>query len=107
MSEEILKALMQLFALITKQDEGIGQKELDYVNDFLIQQIGVDSAPEYLQLFKDTSEQDPIPYKDFSPKKAVPPDNDPAPGTDSAAAKDATTGKDSAAAEDCQTAGPQ
>jgi ABC-type multidrug transport system ATPase subunit len=69
MSEEILKALMQLFALITKQDEGIGQKELDYVNDFLVQQIGVDSAPAYLQLFKDTSEQDPIPYKDFSAKK--------------------------------------
>lgn len=69
MSEEILKALMQLFALITKQDGGIGQKELDYVSNFLVQQIGVDSADAYLQLFKDTSEQDPIPYKDFSPKK--------------------------------------
>jgi len=69
MSEEILKALMQLFALITKQDGGIGQKELDYVNRFLVQQIGVDSAPEYLQLYKDTSEQDPIPFKDFSGEK--------------------------------------
>ncbi len=55
MSEEILKALMQLFALITKQDGGIGLKELDYVNRFLVQQIGVDSAVEYLQLYKDTS----------------------------------------------------
>lgn len=39
MSEAILKALMQLFALITKQDGGFGQKELDYVNRFLVQQF--------------------------------------------------------------------
>ncbi len=57
MSEEILKALMQLFALITKQDGGISQQEIDYVNKFLIQQIGVDSAREYLQLYKDTAEE--------------------------------------------------
>jgi len=56
MSEEILKALMQLFALITKQDGGISQQEIDYVNSFLVQQIGVDSAREYLQLFKETAE---------------------------------------------------
>ncbi len=56
MSEEILKALMQLFALITKQDGGIGEKEIDYVNRFLIQQIGVESAREYLQLYRDTAE---------------------------------------------------
>jgi ABC-type multidrug transport system ATPase subunit len=55
MSEEILKALMQLFALITKQDGGIGDKEIDYVNRFLVQQIGVESAVEYLQLYKDTA----------------------------------------------------
>ena len=55
MSEEILKALMQLFALITKQDGGIGQKEIDYVERFLVQQIGVDSAGTYLQLYKDTA----------------------------------------------------
>ena len=57
MSEEILKALMQLFALITKQDGGISQQEIDYVNRFLVQQIGVDSAREYLQLYKDTAEE--------------------------------------------------
>ena len=56
MSEEILKALMQLFALITKQDGGISQQEIDYVNRFLVQQIGVDSSREYLQLYKDTAE---------------------------------------------------
>ena len=55
MSEEILKALMQLFALITKQDGGIGDKEIDYVRRFLVQQIGVESAAEYLQLYKDTA----------------------------------------------------
>ena len=52
MSEEILKALMQLFALITKQDGGIGEKEIAYVNRFLVQQIGVDSATEYLKLYR-------------------------------------------------------
>ena len=41
MSEEILKALMQLFALITKQDGGIGQKETDYVKRFLEQVAGL------------------------------------------------------------------
>ena len=55
MSEEILKALMQLFALITKQDGGIGEKEIAYVNRFLVQQIGVESAREYLELYKANS----------------------------------------------------
>ena len=68
MSEEILKALMQLFALIAKQDGGIGQKEIDYVRRFLVQQIGVDSATDYLQLFKDTAELDSIPIKAVDPE---------------------------------------
>jgi len=55
MSEEILRALMQLFALITKQDGGIGEKEIEYVNRFLVQQIGVDSALEYLQIYRETA----------------------------------------------------
>lgn len=55
MSEAILRALMQLFALITKQDGGIGEKEVDYVKRFLIQQIGVESADEYLDLYKATA----------------------------------------------------
>jgi len=63
MSEEILKALMQLFALITKQDGGIGQKEIDYVDNFLVQQIGVESSREYLRLYKETAEADLIPEK--------------------------------------------
>ena len=55
MSEEILRALMQLFALITKQDGGIGEKEIEYVSRFLVQQIGVDSARDYLQIYKETA----------------------------------------------------
>jgi len=38
MSEEILKALMQLFAIITKQDEGTSDNEKKFVEAFLRQQ---------------------------------------------------------------------
>ena len=55
MSEEILRALMQLFALITKQDGGIGGKEIETVDRFLVQQIGADSSREYLRLYIDTA----------------------------------------------------
>ncbi len=61
MSEEILKALMQLFALITKQDGGIGQKEIEYVKRFLVTQIGVHSAKEYLRLYKETAKEGATP----------------------------------------------
>jgi len=57
MSEEILKALMQLFALVTKQDRGIGEKEIRYVEQFLVQQIGLESAGEYLQLYQETARE--------------------------------------------------
>lgn len=51
MSEEILKALMQLFAIIAKQDEGVGLTERDYVENFLTQQINDEAVKEYIQLF--------------------------------------------------------
>jgi ABC-type multidrug transport system ATPase subunit len=51
MSEEILKALMQLFAIIAKQDEGVELKEREYVKTFLIQQLNEEAAKEYLALF--------------------------------------------------------
>ena len=51
MSEEILKALMQLFAIIAKQDEGLGDSEREYVEAFLKQQINADAVAEYLALF--------------------------------------------------------
>ncbi len=53
MSEEILKALMELFAIIIKQDGGLSEKEKDYVRRFLIQQIGAESAEVYFDLFID------------------------------------------------------
>ncbi|HAN19170.1 MAG: ABC transporter [Bacteroidetes bacterium GWC2_33_15] len=51
MSEEILKALMQLFALIVKQDEGVESNEREYVENFLTQQLNDEAVPEYLALF--------------------------------------------------------
>lgn len=51
MSEEILKALMQLFAIIAKQDEGVELKERDYVVNFLTQQINDEAVKEYIRLF--------------------------------------------------------
>jgi ABC-type multidrug transport system ATPase subunit len=51
MSEEILKALMQLFAIIVKQDEGVEMNEREYVKTFLTQQINDEAVKEYLALF--------------------------------------------------------
>jgi len=51
MSEEILRALMELFALIVKQDGGMLPDEKDYVYDFLTKQLPHKSADEYIQLF--------------------------------------------------------
>jgi len=51
MSEEILKALMQLFAIIAKQDSGLESDEREYVATFLAQQMGDAAVQEYLALF--------------------------------------------------------
>jgi ABC-type multidrug transport system ATPase subunit len=51
MSEEILKALMELFALIVKQDSGILIDEREYVSGFLKKQLTSESVTEYLALF--------------------------------------------------------
>ena len=51
MSEEILKALMQLFAIIAKQDEVLGDSEREYVEVFLKQQISAEAVADYLALF--------------------------------------------------------
>ena len=55
MSEEILRALMQLFALIVKQDEGVLSGERAYVESFLHQQLNQETAGEYLKLFDEQS----------------------------------------------------
>jgi ABC-type multidrug transport system ATPase subunit len=51
MSEEILKALMELFALIVKQDGGILMNEREYVSGFLNKQLTRETVEEYLTLF--------------------------------------------------------
>lgn len=55
MSEEILKALMQLFAIIAKQDEGVESTQVEYVKNFLQQQLNDEKVKEYFQLFKQYS----------------------------------------------------
>ena len=51
MSEEILKALMQLFAIIAKQDDGVESNEREYVLNFLTQQLNDEAIEEYIALF--------------------------------------------------------
>src|ERR1043165_7254924 len=51
MSEEILKALTQLFAIITKQDGGVTAKERQYVITFFQTELDQDSVKEYLDLY--------------------------------------------------------
>ncbi len=51
MSEEILKALMQLFGLIAKQDGGVEANETEYVRTFLEQQLNAEAVEEYYSLF--------------------------------------------------------
>ncbi len=51
MSEEILKALTQLFAIITKQDGGVTEKERQFVIGFFQQELDQDSVKEYLELY--------------------------------------------------------
>ncbi len=51
MSEEILKAFMQLFALIVKQDDGVEANEKEYVRNFLTQQLNDETVDEYMDHF--------------------------------------------------------
>ncbi len=58
MSEEILKALMQLFAIILKQDGGVEENEIKYVWNFLKSQLGETGTEEYFDLFHQVAELD-------------------------------------------------
>jgi ABC transport system ATP-binding/permease protein len=58
MSEEILKALMQLFGLLTKQDGGVESNETEYVRTFLMQQLDTSAVEEYFSLFLDFTAED-------------------------------------------------
>src|SRR5690349_6314629 len=51
MSEEILKALTQLFGIITKQDGGVTVRERQFVINFFQTELDQDSVKEYLELY--------------------------------------------------------
>ncbi|HQG36251.1 MAG TPA: ATP-binding cassette domain-containing protein [Bacteroidales bacterium] len=51
MSEEILKALMELFAMIVKQDYGTLSDEREYVYNFLSKRLTSESVDKYMALF--------------------------------------------------------
>ena len=65
MSEEILKALMEFFALIIKQDGGVLLNEREYVLTFLNKQLPREAVMEYMALFDEHAG----PIKDRSLKK--------------------------------------
>ncbi|HRJ30336.1 MAG TPA: ATP-binding cassette domain-containing protein [Cyclobacteriaceae bacterium] len=55
MSEEILKALTQLFAIITKQDGGVSANERQYVINFFQTELDQDTIKEYLAQYDEQS----------------------------------------------------
>ena len=55
MSEEILKALTQLFAIITKQDGGVSENERQFVITFFQTELDQDSLKEYVDLYDEFS----------------------------------------------------
>ena len=56
MSEEILKALIELFALVVKQDGGIIKEERDYVLNFLDKQLNLNALIKYMLLFDELTD---------------------------------------------------
>jgi len=55
MSEEILKALTTLFAIITKQDGGVTENERNYVINFFRSELDQESIKAYLELYDEQS----------------------------------------------------
>jgi hypothetical protein len=51
MSEEILKALMQLFAIISKQDDGSTANQREFVESFLSSQLNSHKVQEYIRYY--------------------------------------------------------
>ena len=60
MSEEILRALMQLFAIIAKQDDGSGDSERNFVRSFLSFQLNKSKTGEYLTLYDEYLVEDKV-----------------------------------------------
>lgn len=57
MSEEILKALMQLFAIISKQEDGGSEDHDNFVKEFLLSQISIDRFDTYFDQYVDYKNQ--------------------------------------------------
>ncbi len=55
MSEEILKALTQLFAIISKQDGGVSDNERGFALNFFQQELEKSAVEEYLNLYDSIS----------------------------------------------------
>jgi len=55
MSEEILKALTQLFAIITKQDGGVTENERQFVINFFQQELEQSAIQSYLDVYDEIS----------------------------------------------------
>lgn len=55
MSEEILKALTQLFAIITKLDSGVSRGQRQYVIDFFQRELDQESVKAHLALYDEFS----------------------------------------------------
>ncbi|MBN2892571.1 MAG: ATP-binding cassette domain-containing protein [Bacteroidales bacterium] len=72
MSEEILNALIQLLAIIAKQDDGVHMKELDFVESFLTQQLGHEAVQDYLTKFKEKAEIGEFAQASTKKKKLTP-----------------------------------
>jgi len=51
MSEEILKALTQLFAIISKQDEGVSETEREFVISYFRQELDLATLEEYVKMY--------------------------------------------------------
>src|ERR1035437_2062857 len=58
MSEEILDALMQFFAIIAKQDDGMMESEEEYVRSFLVSQLNTDKVEEFMTYFLSKAKSD-------------------------------------------------
>ncbi|MEN7550144.1 ATP-binding cassette domain-containing protein [Rapidithrix thailandica] len=56
MSEEILKALTQLFAIISKQDGGVTNAERDFVIEYFRLELDTKTVEEYIALFDQFAE---------------------------------------------------
>lgn len=82
MSEEILKALTQLFAIISKQDGGVTEGERNFVIGYFQQELDSRTVSEYLKLYDQVAE-----YGEYAPKDDEDEEPEEADSEDTAATK--------------------